>query len=109
MDTKWSLLIFVVALSGGCRAKSECEWGTSAGPWALKANWTCDDGKLRSVECQRSQSAFKCSCIVESVAGQGTASATTVASFVLPSLSSLQSQVAATSTANELCKWSLGP
>jgi hypothetical protein len=24
-------------------------------------------------------------------------------------LSSLQSQVAATSTANELCKWSLGP
>lgn len=110
MNTKWSLLVFVVALAGGCRPKSECEWGTAAGPWALKANWTCNDGKLRSVECQRSQAAFKCSCLVaDSVAAQGTVGATTGASFVLPSLSSLQSREAATNTANELCNWSVAP
>jgi hypothetical protein len=110
MNTKWLLLVFAVALATGCRRKAECGWGTAVGPWALKANWTCNDGKLRSVECQRTQSAFKCSCIVgDGAAAQGSLGARPVASFVLPSLSSLETREAATSTANELCNWSLAP
>lgn len=111
-DAKLLFFFFaVVAFAGGCRRRTECDWGTQVGPWALKANWTgCADDKLRSVECLRTQSGFKYACIVGGgLAGQGAAGGAIVSSFVLPSLSSLEGRGTATSTANELCNWSLEP
>lgn len=105
MTTKMLWLASAMLFFGACRQqKAECGFGTQPGPWALRANWTaCSDGQSRSVECQRGESAFRCQCMLAS----GGAPEKAIATFTLPSLSSLEDRESATRTANELCKWGL--
>lgn len=111
MDARPLLGLVLLAATGGCKRETRCDWATQSGPWAFKANWTaCADTRPRSVECARSESGFKCKCIVGEVgAASATDGAKIVESFVLPSLTSLGDRERATRTANELCRWNLEP
>jgi hypothetical protein len=111
MDARPLLGLVLLAATGGCRREARCDWATQPGPWAFKANWTaCTDAPPRSVECVRGESTFKCTCIVGGAgAADAAGGAQIVASFVLPSLTSLSDREQATRTANELCHWNLAP
>lgn len=93
-------LATVLVLVAGCEQKVKCGFGAKPGT----ATWTsCSDGQARAVDCQRGESSFKCQCL----AGAAGAVPKPVATFTLPSLSSLADRESATRTANEQCGWAL--